>query len=212
MDKKKTVYDALRFRIINNELSAGAFLNEKQLMGKYKIGRTPLREVFLMLQRDRLIQMIPRLGTVVTTLDIQDVREAIDIRKNLESLVARLATQRITPEQAGELRRILTEVDRLRAAPPPDVMEQLSQYDLKFHTILYDAAQNRRLKEILVEEQNIMSRFWFQLGLGQTELFGHFDDLGAVVCAIEEKNADKVDAALQHHINCYIDRVRQEIL
>lgn len=212
MDKKKTVHDALRFRIINNELPAGEFLSEKQLMAKYKIGRTPLREVFLMLQRDRLIQMIPRLGTVVTTLDIQDVREAIDIRKNLETLVAKLVATQISDARIDDLKSILADVDRLRKDPPPDTMEQLSRYDLRFHTILYDATGNRRLKEILIEEQSIMGRFWFQLGMGQTEFFGHFDDLDDVIRGLEEKNAEKVDAALQHHIRCYIDRVRQEIL
>ncbi|HSO19326.1 MAG TPA: GntR family transcriptional regulator [Desulfosarcina sp.] len=212
MDKKKSVYDALRFRIINNELTAGEFLSEKQIMAEYKIGRTPLREVFLMLQQDRLIQMVPRLGTVVTTLDIQDVREAIAIRKNLESLVARLAAEHISSGQIDDLKRILAEVARLRDTTPPDTMERLSQCDLKFHIILYDAAKNRRLKEILIEEQSIMGRFWFQLGMGQTEFFRHFDDLDDVIRGLEEKDPEKVNTALQHHVRGYIDRVRQEIL
>ena len=43
---KDNVYNAIRTRIIVQDLPPGARINEKQLMDEYGIGKTPLREVF----------------------------------------------------------------------------------------------------------------------------------------------------------------------
>ncbi len=81
MALNKDIYENLRYRIITNELSAGQQLYEKELMQTYQIGRTPLREVFQELQRNGLIEIIPKLGTRVVTLDLRTLRETIELRR-----------------------------------------------------------------------------------------------------------------------------------
>ena len=86
---------------------AGQQLYEKELMQEYQIGRTPLREIFQELQRNGLIEIIPKLGTRVVTLDLRTLRETIQLRRELEGLAAELAALHIEPAQFKRLQYLL---------------------------------------------------------------------------------------------------------
>jgi len=211
MDKKQTVYESLRFKIIQNDLRPGEVLNEKKLMAHYKIGRTPLREVLLELKRDKLVNMIPRIGTLVTSMEITELREIIEIRKALEALVAQLATQHMKDAEIKRIKELVNNVRELKKKRPADTIEKLTQYDLEFHHILYGATRNQRLKEILLEHQSLMARFWFQLEIEENDFFNQMIKLDDVIQCLEERNATKVAQALEDHIHLYITKVREEI-
>ena len=208
---KSETYDKLRYRIITNQLSPGEVLNEKELMKQYKIGRTPLREVFLQLQRDGLIQMIPRLGTLVAPLDIHEVREIVEIRRELEGLVGRLAAERITPDQLEALKTILGQVTTMQTAKG-EPLRTLTQLDVDFHDILYQATRNRKLKESMHELQGLMSRFWYHLGFQWQEFVDQFDDFQEVLQALENKDGQRAQEALKKHIDFFVERVKTGVL
>ena len=210
-DKQK-VYETLRFEIIKNDLKAGEFLNEKKLMVRFKIGRTPLREVFLRLQRAKLINMIPRQGTVVTPIDFKDLREIVEIRRGLEALVGQLAVKRLKDAHIASLKEIIKKATNSYNNEKGSSLKDLSQYDMDFHNCMLDAIQNTRLKEMLYEQQNAMGRFAWLLGLKPEDFFSQFKQLEDVVSALEEKNVEKVQAALQVHLDWYIDKVKNDIL
>ncbi len=212
MDKKQTVYESIKFKIIHNDLRPSEVLNEKELMAQYKIGRTPLREILLELKHDKLVTMIPRVGTLVTTMDISDLREIIEIRKNLEALVAQLAIRYIDADQIERIKKLVINVRELKKNRPPDTAEKLTQYDLEFHHILYDAAGNQRLKELLLEQQHLMARFWFQLEIQEEDFFSQMIKLDDVIRSLEERDVTKLRQALDDHIHLYISKVREEIL
>lgn len=212
MDKKQAVYESLRFRIIKNDLRPGEVLNEKRLMAHYKIGRTPLREILLHLQRDRLIQTIPRQGTLVAAMEFRELREIVEVRTALETLVARLSVRNIRPDGIRRIRELLETIRGVEAERPPDTLERLTRLDLAFHDALYDAAGNRRLKDILLDLQREMARFWFQMGLGESDLLGQLRELDDIVQGLEDGDAERVRAALDAHIRLYVTNIREEIL
>ena len=80
---KDSTYQSIRLRIITHNLRPGGLLNEKELMREYKIGRSPLRDILIELQRDGLIQRFPRSGTLITLMDLDLFREVMEIRMNL---------------------------------------------------------------------------------------------------------------------------------
>jgi len=75
--KKQNVYKDLQEKIIKQELPCGTRLNEKDLMEEYDIGRTPLRDIFMKLKLECLIETIPQSGTFVNELDKAEIREAL---------------------------------------------------------------------------------------------------------------------------------------
>ena len=92
-------YTAFKHDIITSKLRPGELLKEKQIMQDYGIGRLPMREIMVRLQQENLIETIPRMGTVVTRLDIKHMRDVVGLRLELECVVAKLAAERITDEQ-----------------------------------------------------------------------------------------------------------------
>ena len=77
-------YTAFKHDIITSKLKPGELLKEKQIMQDYGIGRLPMREIMVRLQQENLIETIPRMGTVVTRLDIKHMRDVVELRLELE--------------------------------------------------------------------------------------------------------------------------------
>lgn len=208
--KKIDVYQKLKFLIITNMIAPGEALNEKTLMAQYHIGRTPLREIFILLQNDGLIQMIPKLGTFVSKIDLQEIKESIEIRRGLESLVGLLATERISNKQLSALKKILVQMQELesRGSTSPEAWGAL---DTGFHDILYEATQNRKLKDIIKNLHSTVVRFWYHLGLGWEVFSGALDDFTKVVEALEKRDTLMARNALVNHIDRFVKNMKAKI-
>jgi DNA-binding GntR family transcriptional regulator len=209
-DKEKT-YREIREGIITTRIKPGERLKEKELMDTYGIGRTPLREIAFQLRQEGLLEIIPKVGTHVTQIEIQEIRNVIEVRRWMEQLVGRLATERITAEQLTELKGIIDAVDRLTTAGSVEV-DALNRYDIRFHNILYQASGNQELQEILPRLMSKMTRFWYYLGFQATEFLGHFDDLRGLLSALEKRDATGVQRALDIHLDHFVTKVKQQIL
>jgi len=195
MANKEETYRSLRERIITNALPPGHRLNEKDLMREYAVGRTPLREIFFTLREEGFIEIIPQVGTQVSRVDIQEIRNIIEVRRWLEQLVGQLATERILPEQLHRLKSIIEEVetlDRRQAA----TIDALNHFDTQFHLILYEATQNKALEEMLPKLLSKITRFWYYIGFQLSEFMDHFDDLRDLYGALENGDAPRVQQTL----------------
>src|SRR3954453_14922112 len=87
------VYRRLKDAIIRGLLPERAFLSEAELCKKFKVGRTPLREACNRLHHDRLIEVVPRRGYLVTELNFRDVRDFFEARMLLETMAVQLAAE-----------------------------------------------------------------------------------------------------------------------
>lgn len=208
---KAGTYENLRYRIITQDLAPGQLLNEGELMNQYQIGRTPLREVLLELQRDGLIQRIPRSGTFVAPLDLHLFRQVIEIRINLEGFAAQLAAERITPGQVDALRKVLQRVEELEGEDNEN-LEGLTQCEFDFHNILYEATHNQKLREILHELHGISARFWYYLVFGRQELLDQFKDHREMMDALSRKEGKKARETMEDHIQSFVNKVKERIL
>lgn len=208
---KARAYDSLRYRIITHDLSPGQPLNEKELMKQYQIGRTPLREVMLQLQRDGLIQRFPRSGTFVTSLDIRLFRQIIEIRIYLEAFAGQLAAERITDDELNGLRQILQRAKELAEADGED-LDTLTQCEFDFHNAVYDATHNQKLRDILHELHGITTRFWYYLVFDKEELLDQFNDHRKVMDALEKKDSQMAGEIMASHIQSFVDKVKDRIL
>ncbi len=211
MTIKKSTYQRLRNRIITSSLSPGQRLYEKELMQAYQIGRTPLREIFLQLQEEGLIEIIPQVGTQVATIEIMEIRDVIEVRRWLEQLVGQLAADKITPGQIVQLKTIIREVEALDRQNKATI-DTLNHFDTQFHTILYQATQNKTLQEMLPKLLIKITRFWYYIGFQLTEFLHHFDDLKEVIVALENRDAARVQKALNVHLDHFVEKVKAQIL
>ena len=80
--------------IVAGELPPFAQVSERSLAERTGLGRTPVREALRDLERDGVIEISPKRGSIVRRLGLDDVREIFEVRFALESLAAALAAQR----------------------------------------------------------------------------------------------------------------------
>ncbi|OPX32872.1 MAG: hypothetical protein B1H11_13445 [Desulfobacteraceae bacterium 4484_190.1] len=208
---KIKVYESLRHQIITNQIPAGQRLIEQDLIDRYGIGKTPLREIYQELQRDELIEIIPQLGTRVVTQDIQTLKEVVQIRKVLEGLCTELASQNISSEEIDQLNQILKEAKEVENNHP-DSLKVLSQYDTDYHQIIYRAAQNKQLTKVIQSFLYKMSMYWFQSGFSMEDFREQFEELEDLIIALKERNAPKAKKIMEQHIDHFLKLVKKQIL
>jgi len=120
----------IQSRVLSGAIPTGARLRQESLAAEFGVSRTPVREALRKLQASGLVEMLPRRGALVRGPSAREVREAYEVRAELEGLAASLACGRIRDEELYRLRAAQElfheSSERLRAwkehaadAPPP---------------------------------------------------------------------------------------------
>ncbi|HHW98360.1 MAG TPA: GntR family transcriptional regulator [Firmicutes bacterium] len=208
---REIVFEHLREAIIKGKLRPGERLMEMQLADEMGVSRTPVREAIRKLELEGLVIMIPRRGAYVADLSIKDVAETFEIRSALEALAASLAAERITPEEAEEMERILV---RIGAAIEEDDMQQLVALDEEYHNLLYKASRNDRLMQILNNLREQIQRFRVTTLAVPGRVRGVLQEHRNIAEAISERNAELAHQLALEHIenaeNALMDWMRRQ--
>ncbi len=136
------VVNVIRDRIFRGELKQGQQVQESVLADQLGVSRGPVRDAMTVLEHEGLILWVPRKSPAVVTLTARDAEEIYTLRKPLEELAIRLATQRRTTD---DIVRMNAAVDAMREAFDTGDLIDLSLRDVAFHDMIYQAADHRRL-------------------------------------------------------------------
>lgn len=96
----------LRQMLVENLITPGAKLNERELAEVLKVSRTPLREAIKMLAAEGLVELLPNRGAVAVLLGEDDVLHTFEVMAGLEALSGELAAARITDAELAEIRAL----------------------------------------------------------------------------------------------------------
>ena len=203
---KEKAYENLRYRIITQELPPGELLIGKDLMALYQIGRTPLREIFIELQRQGLIRRVPRSGTWVSPLDLNFVKQIAEVRIPLEKLAGELAAKKISAEELDLLERILEKAESDQSLEDTDLQESI-QFESRFHHIIYAATRNQKLEELLSEFQSVSSRLWHSVFFTKEHLQEMFNDQREILDALKNRDSKRCGELLVNHTQAYFGRI-----
>jgi len=207
--KADQIFVALRDRIVYLEYLPGTLLSEKELCEEFRVSRTPLREAIRRLEDMGLVKSIPRFGTHVTAIDINEIRCAFEVKKKLEALAGALAARRISKDRLEELRRITEEVE-----PYPEGAEnrRLIELDARFHEVIYEATQNSILKEFLENLHSRCARLWasnLSVVIPPEEVVAQ---LRKIYNALKQGDEEMAAKVLEDHVNFFIDRLKEKLL
>jgi DNA-binding GntR family transcriptional regulator len=93
----------LRDMIVSGELEPGERLYEGKIAQEFEISRNPVREAMLWLEARGLVHVIPRRGTYVARVDMEELRQIEEVRGVVEALAAERAAQLRTAEHIEQL-------------------------------------------------------------------------------------------------------------
>ena len=155
MIRQEQAYSRLKDAILSLELRPGEPVVEKEWAERLGMSRTPVREALHRLEHEGLVTNDRRHGWLVYSLSLDDIRQIFDIKIVLEGLAARLAAQQLTEEQATRLRRALEDIASVTEDHDLDAWHIADQ---AFHQVLFEAAGNPRLQQIVNSLNSQMHR------------------------------------------------------
>ena len=88
--------------IVRLELAPGSAVSEAMLSSRLGIGRTPIREALQRLARERLVRILPRRGVIVSEIDVKSQLRLLEVRREIERLMARAAARRASADERGQ--------------------------------------------------------------------------------------------------------------
>jgi DNA-binding GntR family transcriptional regulator len=112
---KGAVYDVLSTMIAELELRPGERLVEAELAARFQVSKTPIREAFLLLEADGLVELSPYVGARVTWMSVDNWEEQLFIFDALEQPALPRVAERITRTELTHARRLVTRMRRYRA-------------------------------------------------------------------------------------------------
>lgn len=152
-------YEKLEELIVTLQLAPGASISEGELCERTGFGRTPVREALQRLSQQRLINILPRRGMVVTEINVETQLSLLEFRRELEGFMVRLAARRRTREEAYEFGEIASEMER--AAVEGDE-EGFMVLDKAFNTLVGTACRNNFARSSMEQWNPLSRRFWFR--------------------------------------------------
>jgi DNA-binding GntR family transcriptional regulator len=151
-------YRQLEELIVTLRLAPGEVLSEAALAKKLKIGRTPIREALQRLAREGLVLILPRRGVLVSEINVITQLRLIEVRREIERLMARAAASRASAEERTEFRAIADGMDA--AAGANDDIEFM-RLDRQFNLLVAHAARNEFASKSMGLMHGLSRRFWY---------------------------------------------------
>ena len=132
-------YHEIEELIVTLQLPPGTVLSELVLADRLGIGRTPIREALQRLSRDGLVNILPRRGVLVSEIDLRAQLRLLEVRRELERLMARGAAERAGEEERAQFSEIAAGM--YRASENEDDVSFM-RLDQQFNALVSSAARN----------------------------------------------------------------------
>ncbi len=192
-------YRKLEEQIVTLQLRPGEVLSETALAQRLEIGRTPIREALQRLAREGLVVILPRRGILVSALDVRRQLKLLELRRELERLMARAAARRATAEERAAFQRIAEGMNQ--AADQEDDITFM-RFDSKLNLLLCRAARNEFVANAMSLTHGLSRRFWFQhhKEVGDLALCAHLhaELAAAVATGVTDGAAEASDRLLDY--------------
>ncbi len=200
-DETDTLSDSIR-RHLADEILAGRFpvnhrLDEQELAAKFEVSRTPVREAIRQLASAGLVDIRPRRGAVVVSVDPDKIGQAFEAAADLEALSAGWAAMRATLVEMTELIDLHEMCAGAITGATPD---EFAAANREFHDKIADLARNESLKSAtrLVRVQTApFQRAQFQ---SAQERERSQKDHGEILAAICNQDRQAAERAMKNHI------------
>ena len=186
----------------------GRRLIEEKLAEDMKTSRTPVREALQKLEKEGLIYRLPERGFAVKGVTEDEVDEVFGVRGILEGYAGFLAAERIEEDELTALEEIIAREEACLQDMNP---EEFIRLDGEFHDVLYKAAKNTRLYNLLNDLRDSMHRYRVIILRYQRKPRLAVEDHKKMVASIRSKNPRQVAKLVRKHMTRGKEIIKQKI-
>lgn len=194
--------------IVTLKLVPGSLINESELMEKLGIGRTPIREALRTLSSEKLVDVYPRRGMFVTSVDVQNLSALSEVRAVLEIKAAGLAAARSTVAEKKITVELIAEIDAIKGEPD---MGKLILLDQRIHRHIYQCTHNSFLETSLEQYYAHALRIWFLALDRVADLTDAVKEHRALLLAIRDGDPPAAAKAMRDHVEGFESSIRKSL-
>jgi len=201
----------LRQQIADRSLVPGTKISEASLCRRWKVSRTPVREVLRRLEAEGFISSIRYKGFVVQRITLEDVDQLYTIKISLESLAGRLATP-ILCEDAQRMNELNTLYTEMKALSKNADIEAYVRKNNGFHYLIWNSCQNRWLIKILENLDSQIHRFIVNALHVPRRMEKSVKEHGEILEKIKGKRGGEVEKAIGKHFQKALEDLKKELI
>ncbi len=176
--------------IVRGAYTTGERLVETQIARDLGISQAPVREAFRDLEQIGILRTVPYKGAYVNGYSIQDLKNAYDVRAELEGLAITLAVPKITDEQIDELEDIYSQMKTVT-----DLKKQVN-LDVQFHEYIIKASHNSILERAW---KSVSVAHWTYYGIYNFEKLDLVERHESIIKAFRNRDAKKATVLIKKH-------------
>ena len=196
---KDRIYQTLREAITSMNIyapDAELRLDERDLSDKLAISRTPIREALARLEQEGLVRIVPRRGVFIVRKTKAEILEMITVWAALESMAARLITQRASDAEIATLRRLFSSFE---GAEVNARIDEYSSRNIDFHTEILKLSKcallNEMANNLFIHIRSIRARTISEDNRAKRSIIDHMH----IIEALEARDADLAERLVREH-------------
>jgi len=201
----------LQQRVLSGDIPSGTRLRQSALAAEFGVSRTPIREALRKLQAGGLVELQPHRGALVRGLSAREIRDAYEVRAELEALAADLAAVRIRHDQLDRLRAAQaqfreglarTVAARETGGPDPGQAQVWGHANDEFHQVIQEAAGNDVLGATLAHLHRSFPRDLSKIVLAESTplLRANVLEHEEIMEALERRDRDEARELMRRHV------------
>ncbi len=205
------IYQIVRKEILNLELAPGQMLSENILSGRFKVSRSPIRNVIERLRADKLITVVPKKGSFVSLIDLDMAEQIIFMRSRVELYAMAYLCKN---PNVHILKRLKENIDSQRNLIDKDFTSQkFYEIDSEFHKICMEVVEKERVWKTIQEMEVDYSRYRLLDYISTSQVFEtlHQEHVNIYKC-IEAGDVDKISELLMKHLYGGILRIDSRLI
>jgi DNA-binding GntR family transcriptional regulator len=196
---KDRIYATLKDAITNMNIYAADAelrLDERELSERLAISRTPVREALARLEQEGLVRIAPRKGVFIVRKTKAEILEMITVWAALESMAARLVTERASDREIASLRRLFSTFE---GDDPVAEIDEYSERNIDFHSQILRLSKCSLLNEIasnlFIHMRGIRARTISERDRARRSIIDHIH----IIEALEARDAELAERLVREH-------------
>lgn len=196
-NNKEYSYRVIKDSIMSLELEPGKAISEIELADALHLSRTPIREVLAKLREEHLVEVIPQVGTYISKINPQLIKEASFMRYTLEKEVLKLSCDLFPKANLFELKRNISLQEELIGKKGME--REFHKLDKEFHYTIFQGSMKVHVWEAITRISTHYNRIRLL-----SEMQHSFDEAIAqhkrIIQILEDKDCDQVEDIVRAHI------------
>ncbi|NRA21838.1 MAG: GntR family transcriptional regulator [Oceanospirillaceae bacterium] len=202
MSLSKAAYEKFKQYLYNERISPGQFFSQTELCDLLDVSKAPLRDALKELEFERIVELLPRRGIRVASIDRQFIKNAFQIRRYFEVGACRELANTGGLQGLGVLKeQTLLIIERFKGGIDDALLDDAFAVDWALHKALIASLENSLLSDVHRRNNDRVMLIRLNVRFIAERIVSAMQEHLNIIEAIEAGDAEKAGAAMEHHLS-----------